>query len=535
MAQLKRKKAGIGLIAVSMLAAALSGCSGGNDKNAASTGASSSTGASPSASASASSGEAAKPDTSKKVTLNWYLLGDAHKDTDKVVAEWNKMLEKDLNTTVKLNFTSWTDWQTKYNLLLTSGETVDMIFASSWADYYKFAKKGAFLDLKDLLPTYAPETWKTVPEQDWKDVSVGDSIFAVPSTFPEYTPDGIVYREDWRKELNLPEIKDLDSIEAYMDGVKKAKPKVTPINGKAWNEQFYLFLNYYDFKQIGGDSGVIVSKSYDTPRDIIAYPFTDEFEQWVKRMKTWAQKGFWASNTLSDSAEAGDGIKTGNGAVYWRNPAGAGGFINDLKKSNPEMEIGYFPFTRFHNYAVPNLSINNGMAVPKSAANPERSLMVLDKLRNDPAYFNLMTYGIAGTHYDDLGDGKHILVPAKGQDPKVVTKYDIASWGWRYEPNMRSEEGGWAGLDALNEEFKGESKPNIFAPVLMDYQEVKTQVAAVNQVFQQYGQPLMMGLVADPDKALATYREKLKKAGVDELLAYVQKQANAYFDEKGIQ
>ncbi|RKP54476.1 extracellular solute-binding protein [Cohnella endophytica] len=521
------------MLAALLLATTLAGCSKDNNKPSAS--GSASPNASASGNTSPAASEANKPDISKKVTLNWYLLGDAHKDTEKVVAEWNKMLEQDLNTTVKLNFTSWTDWQTKYNLLLTSGEKIDMIFASSWADYYKFAKKGAFMDLKDLLPTYAPETWNTVPKQDWDDVSVGESIFAVPSTFPEYTPDGIVYREDWRQQLNLPEITDLNSIEAYLDGVKKAKPKVIPINGKAWNEQFYLFLSNFDFKQIGGDSGLIVAKSYDTPRDIVAYPFTQEFEDWVKRMKTWAQKGFWSSNTLSDQQEAGDGIKTGNGAVYWRNPAGAGGFINDLKKSNPDIQLGYFPFTRFHNYATPNLSINNGMAIPKSAANPERSLMVLDKLRNDPKYFNLMTYGIAGLHYDDLGDGKHIVVPAKGQDPKVVTKYDIASWGWRYEPNMRSEEGGWDGLDKLNEEFKAESKPNIFAPVLMDYQEVKTQVTAVNQVFQQYGQPLMMGLVSDPEKALATYREKLKKAGIDELLAYVQKQTNAYLDEKGIQ
>lgn len=478
--------------------------------------------------------ESGKPDTSKKVQLVWYLLGDAHKDSQKVIDEWNKMLEKDLNTTVKVNFTTWNEWQTKYNLLLASGEKVDMIFASSWAGFYKYAKQGAFLDLSKLLPVYAPETWKTVPKQDWSDVSTGDKIYAVPSTFPEYTPNGIVYREDWRKELNLPEIKDLAALEAYLDGVKKAKPKVTPIGGKAWNEINSLFFAVHDFQGIGGDSGVIVARSYDKPREIVAYPFTQEFADWAKKMKSWADKGYWSSNTLSSQTEAGDLIKAGTGTIYWRNPAAAGGFITDVKKSNPDMELAYFPFTRFHSYAVPNLSINNGMAIPKNAPNPERSLMVLDKLRNDPKYFDLMTYGIEGLHYDKSADGKHLVIPAKGQDPKAVTKYDIASWGWRYEPNMRSEEGGWAGFDKLNEEFKSQSKPNLFAPILMDYQPVKSQLAAVNQVFQQYGLPLMMGLVPDVDKALDTYRSKLKAAGVDTVLDYVQKQANAYYDEKGI-
>lgn len=522
-------------LAFTMLAGLLSACGGNSSGNSASGGSSNNGNAANTggANASSSTAETEKPDTSKKVELNWYLLGDAHADTPEVVKKWNEMLEKDLNTTVKLNFTSWNDWQTKYNLLLASGEKVDMIFASSWADFFKYAKQGAFLDLKDLLPVYAPETWKSVPEQDWKDVTVGGKIYAVPSTYPEYTPDGIVYREDWRKELNVPEITDLDTMEQYMTAVKEKKG-VTPINGKAWNEVNTLFHNYYDFKNIGGDSGVIVAKSYDTPRDVVAYPFTDEFAEYVKRMKTWADKGFWTSNTLASQQEAGDFIKTGTGAVYWRNEPGAAGFITDIEKNYKGIEMGYFPFTRFHNYATPNLGINNGMAIPKSSANPERSLMVLEKLRNDPTYYNLMTYGIEGRNYAFNDDGS-IVTPAPGQDPKKVTAYGISSWGWRYIKNEHPAATRWSGEDALIAEFKAETKPDIFAPILMDYQPVKSQLAAVNQVYQQYGQPLMMGLVPDVDKAIENYRNKLKAAGVDAVLDYVQKEVNAYCDEKDIQ
>ncbi|RXZ79107.1 extracellular solute-binding protein [Paenibacillaceae bacterium] len=473
-----------------------------------------------------------KPDISKKVELNWYLVGDAHKDTPEVVAEWNKMLEKDLNATVKLNFTTWNEWQTKYNLLLTSGEKVDMLFASSWADFFKFSKQGAFYDLTDLLPVYAPETWEQVPEHDWKDVTVGGKIYAVPSTHPEYTPNGIVYREDWRQELNVPEITDLDSIEQYMEAVKTGK-NVTPIKGSAWNEVNTLFHNYYDFNNIGGDSGVIVAKSYETPREVIVYPFTQEFEDWVKRMKTWADKGFWPSNTLSIKQESGDFIKTGTGAVYWRNAPGAAGFIADIEKNHQDITMGYFPFSRFNNYVVPNLGINNGMAIPKNSANPERSLMVLEKLRNDPTYYNLMTYGLEGHNYvfDDNGA---LISPAPDKDPAKVTSYGIASWGWRNTKNDHPSANRWAGEDKLIEEFKAIAKPDIFSAILMDYQPVKAKLAAVNQVYQQFGQPLMMGLVPDVDKAIENYRKRLKSAGVDDVLDYVQKEVNAYADDKGL-
>jgi ABC-type glycerol-3-phosphate transport system substrate-binding protein len=413
------------------------------------------------------------PDTSKKVKLTWYLVGDAHKDQDKIVAEWNKMLEKDLNTTVDLKFTTWNDWLTKYNLLLTSGEKIDMIFASNWADFYKLAKQGAFKNLKDLLPTYAPVTWGDVPKQDWDSVTIGDSIFAVPNTNPEYTPLGYVYREDWRKELNLPEFTDLNSIEAYMDAVKTQK-KVTPINGAAYENVNDLFKFWTDTQMLSGE--IIGATSYATPRDIQIIPFTDQYEAWVKKMKEWEQKGYWNKNALSSKQEAGDFIKTGQGAIYWRNPSSAGGFINEVQSK-----------------------------------------------------------GIEGTHWAKGDDDKTIVIPAPGVDLNVTPRYDIASWGWRVEENIKKEKGGWEGLDKLKEEFKPISKPDILGQIYLDYDPVKTELAAVNQVFEQYGKPLMLGLTSDVDSALKTYRDKLKAAGVEKLLAYVQEEANKYFDEKGIQ
>ncbi|KGE20874.1 extracellular solute-binding protein [Paenibacillus wynnii] len=522
----KRTKRLTLVLMMSLLISLVAGCGGGNNN-----GAAENKGTNTNETKATNEGEAGK-ETLKKVKLTWYLVGDAHKDQDKVIAEWNKMLEKDLNTTIEVKFTTWNDWMTKYNLLLTSGEKIDMIFASNWADFYKLSKQGAFLDLKELLPVNAPVTWGNVPKQDWDSVTVGDGIFAVPNTNSEYTPDGYVYREDWRKEFALPEFTDLASIEAYMDAVK-TKKNIAPINGAAYENVNRLFRFWNDFQMISGE--IIGATSYENPRDIKIVPFTDEYEAWVKKMKEWQQKGYWNKNSLSSKQEAGDFIKTGQGAIYWRNPSSAGGFINEIKAKGLKMDIGYFPFTRFHNYVIPTLPIANGMAIPKSSQNPERSLMVLDKLRNDPAYFNLMTYGIEGTHWAKGEDDKTIVIPAPGVDLNETPRYDIASWGWRYEGNMKNEKGGWDGLDALKEEFKPISKQDIFGPIYLDYEPVKTELAAVNQVFEQYGKPLMLGLTPDIDASLKTYREKLKAAGVEKLLAYVQAESGKYFDEKGIQ
>src|SRR5690606_10350744 len=47
-------------------------------------------------------------DTSKKVELQFYMLGNAPKDLPQVEKQVNEWLLEDLNATVKFNYTTWT-------------------------------------------------------------------------------------------------------------------------------------------------------------------------------------------------------------------------------------------------------------------------------------------------------------------------------------------------------------------------------------------------------------------------------------------
>ncbi|MDG0808116.1 extracellular solute-binding protein [Cohnella rhizosphaerae] len=213
------------------MATVFAGCSGGNgEAGASSEPAKSSTYASQSSSASASSSASpAGIDTSKKVHLQFYMLGNAPKDLPKVEAEINKMAQEDLNATVTFNFTTWTDWDQKYKLLLSTGQDVDLIFTADWTQYQQYAKKGAFLPLDDLLPTAAPGLSGFVPKDMWDAVKINGKIYTVPATYQEYVTNGFVWREDLRKKYNLPTPVDIPTFEAYMDGIKKNEPSLQPL------------------------------------------------------------------------------------------------------------------------------------------------------------------------------------------------------------------------------------------------------------------------------------------------------------------
>lgn len=470
-----------------------------------------------------------------QVELIWYVLGDAHADQAKVDTEVNKKLQQDLNCTLKLTFTTWNEWQSKYNLLLVSGEPIDMIFASAWADFSKFAKMGAFKDITDLLPEYAPQTWANVPKDDWASATVDGKIVAVPSTSSEFTPAGLFYREDLRKKYSLPEIKDVASIEAYLEGIKNNDkdmkyPWVTNASDDILN--LYFWANKIE-PIAGAQDDVIQVKSYDTPRDLILYPFTDEFANFCKMTKAWKDKGYWSSEVLSSKIAPGDALKTGKTAVANMIPATAAGYFNNFKQEHPGWEGGYLPYTSFKGYALPNYPMNNGMAIPKSAKNPERSLMVLDLLRNDTDYFRLSTYGIPGYHWEHTEDNR-ILVPAKGQDPKVNPGFWTTSWGWFNYKLALDSVNMWSGWKGLMEEMRGIQKPNYLIDIKIDKEPVKTEAAAIANVQEKYKSILTMGLVSDVDKTLAEYRDQLKKAGVDRYFEEVKKQLFQYYDEKGI-
>ncbi len=469
------------------------------------------------------------------VDLVWYVVADPHKDQKMVDDEVNKRLKNDLNCTVKLNFTSWTEWQTKYNLLLASGEKIDMIFSATWANFTKYARGGAFMDLKEMLPKYAPKTWAAVPKEDWQWVTYNGKIFAVPCTTYEFTPSGLYYREDLRKKYNLPEIKDVASIEAYLDGIKKNEKGMTPIGGNPNNEIYSIFLNSAKFESIqGSETSLLQATSYNTPRDIVAFPMTSQFEDYVKKMKEWADKGYWSKDAISSKASPQNEMNAGKAAMAWMNPATARGKFQGYEKDHPDWEMGYFPLSRMKGYVMPNSPINNGMSIPKSAANPERSLMVLDLFRNDLNYWRLTTWGIEGYHWQVSDDGKKKISPANGQDPKVNPGFWTTSWGWNVDKNNLPPEKDWKGWDTLNNEFQGMKKPNIFAGIYIDYDPIKTEQAAINDVKSKYEGALIMGLVPDPDKTLKEYREKLKAAGLDKYVTEIKKQVDQYFTEVGV-
>jgi len=472
-----------------------------------------------------------KPDISKKVELQFYMVGDAPKDLQLISDEVNKITDKDLNCTVIFNYTTWTDLPTKYNLLLTSGQNIDLLYSASWLDYAKFAKKGAFKDLTDLMPKYAPDLNKFVTPEYWNGVKVDNKIYMIPNTLKSYAQDGFAYREDLRKKYNLPEINSIETVEAYLDGVKKndpSQPLLNEINAVAVFNSKYKMTTW-----MGTEYGLM--SLYDNPSTLNNYFESPDFVADMTVMKRWSDKGFWSKNILTSKDNGNDVFESGKtaGVLWGENPDRFAAAVAKTALAYPDRELKYWAYPDAVSLAIPTAPTNGGYSIPDASQNPERALMFYQKLVLDKNLNHLTEYGIEGTHYKVSSDGHYEMIG----DSKTngFPREAMNGWAWR-NPDFMLYDKSYDQVDALNKHFDTISKPDIAGAFSFDTFPVASEVAAFNNVKAQYQVPLQVGMIKSTDtveSAIKNFLEKAKAAGLDKIQAEYTKQWQAYCTQYG--
>lgn len=477
---------------------------------------------------------ASKPaglDTSKKVELQFYMLGPAPKDLPVIEEEINKMALKDLNATVKFNFTTWTDWDQKYKLLLSSGQPIDLIFTAEWTQYQAYAKKGAFLPLDELLPKAAPKLNSFVPKDMWEAVKIDGKIYTVPATYKEYVTTGFIWREDLREKFNLPKPDSLANFEAYLDGIKKNVPDMTPLAANS-DVKRNLSDQYRNLTvdPIGPiDYGIQIP--YKNPTEFTSYWGSPEHLKELQTYKRWQDKGFITKNVLNVKDSMTDLVINGKAAAnLGDNPSRFNDQKLKIAAAHPDWKLEYYPAPLIKGHAEPVHPIHNGFAIPKSSKNPERALAFYEKLVTDKGYNLLTQYGIEGKNYK-VESGYYTMIGDTNSNG--FPREGMQSWAWR-NPEFMLFDKGYDGVKKIFADLDKISSPDKFTSFAEDFTSYQAEKAALEQVEKQYLFPLQAGLVADVEAGLKTFMEKAKAAGLEKVQAEYKKQWLEYVKSSGI-
>lgn len=509
---------------IALLALTVSACTKGNDNNAGSPAASN---AQPSDAQSSNAQPSAPQPPLDKVSLNFYLMGDAPNDLDEVTAAINKKLLQDLNADIKFHFSTWTEWANKYNLMLASGEPMDAIYAANWLQYFNNTQKGAFIPLDELLPQYAPDVWALIPEDRWDGARVNGDIYAIPTATINYVQKGILYREDLRVKYDLPKVTDIATLEQYLAAVKADSPALIPLSEPDFMGAFFVATTPYQYidsqDQYGPTMGLLVA-SPDNPSKLVSVFDLPEHKEMAKRMKHWADAGYVSKSILSFQGDPVLEFSAGNSVVYLSGHLNnASGIGLQMALDHPEWAIDWHPWNAINGLVHSSLPTQDLTAIPRNAKHPERALMVINKFMTDKSYYDLVRYGVLDLNYKVNAEG--VLDTAEIPEEH---RFSMSSWAWANEQLDLPSDSQWSGYKPLLASLKEQEVVNPFAGLSIDVTAVQSEAGALAQVYDQYVLPLHTGLVEDVDKAYETAIQRLNAAGFEKFKAEIQRQLDSY-------
>lgn len=401
-----RKKPAAALLAASLAATVLSGCSGSGNEA-----------ASPSGESSDGNGY-----TTVKVFKSHMGVGtipDQDNPHVQYVAEKTGVIYELMTTPPGSEPTEY------LNTLIASNELPDILRPIGGVEQTLITQGGA-LALDDLLPKYAPNVWKNIPEEAWdvvRSASPDGKIYYVPKVFlvPERAP---MIRKDWLDKVGMELPK---TTEDYKNVLRAFRDKDPNGNGKQdelpttgrefgkWMDHLFAMFgvamwegnpewDVYEGKiQYAG-----VTKNM---RAAIAY-IRELYEEKLLDNETFLNKGeVWTA-------------KINNNLVgsWYHLPGNLPDRFAAIQKSAPDAYIVGMPIPKaegFDGFVTQKSMGEPEWIIPKKAeAKAPDSLKLLDFFY-DTANDEFIRYGVEGLQHE-VKDGKKVLLPADENRPLAL-------------------------------------------------------------------------------------------------------------------
>ena len=443
-------------------------------------------------------------------TLKWYTIGAEPKDLDMVVEKANEYLGEKIGVNIDMNFIDYGDYTQKLGVMINTGENFDLAFTCSWAgDYLGNARKGAFMELDPYLDTQGKDMKAAIDQRFWDGAKVDGKTYAVPNQKELSTSPMWVFTKEYIDKYDIPyeEIKTLEDLEPWLKLIKENEPEVTPL----YITKGFSAPQYFDqlVDPIGieyGQDGYEVKNMFETQK----------MKDSLDTLTRYYEAGYINADaaTAQDDKNKKRFVTKGDGQPYaevlWS---------KDLKYdvvANSMMDT-----------YITNASTTGSMiGVSRSSENPEKSVEFLNLLNTDPYLRNLINYGIEGTHYEKVANSENQIKLSPQSEDYKVGYYTV---GNLFITDVLDTEPAtkWKEFEAFNDKAK-------ISPALgfkFDTNKVSNQIAAVNNVLEEYKSILYSGSVNN-EEHLAKLNAKLKEQGIEEIMAEMQIQIDAWAASK---
>ena len=465
------------------------------------------------------------------VTLTLWSCSDKYSAQDEVLEKFCEKYYDQLKIDkIEYNFVSFGDYEDKMTSLVAGGDDFDGFYVADWMLYSKMANKGAFLPLDDLMQQYAPTLYKAYQDNgSLTACSIDGQLVAMPWVREKSSKPILIYRKDLAEQYgvdtsNLETIEDLD---AFLTEAHEKVPNIITFEsgfprGNTYSDVLAILHAKYEM-----DSPNYHMLTFDlNASDVTLEPIeqTEMFKEAVTWMKKWYDNGIVSKNELSET----DTKMFENGKTFAKvglMETAQQGVVFNIDNA----EYGWAELYPDGKYRKDS-PLNNALAINKNAANPERLLMLLELLNTDEEAYDMFMYGIEGETYV-LGEDGSIQYP-EGQDASTSTY--LGWFNWPFVRDQYDKPSGIITQAALDAEKEWLQKDSLVVSPLTgfnpDTSEIKTELAARDQLYDEQGKLLLAGITGDDDvdTAVQKYIDSQKAAGLDKIMEFMQNEADSY-------
>lgn len=467
------------------------------------------------------------------VELRIVLLGYAPPELELAIAKLNKMAVGDLGFTVNIEVMYPADFQRPYELLLSAGAPVDLLWAASWNKYQIYAREGAFLPLDSLLQSVVPDYYASIPQEIWEKSRIDGEIYGLPQLSMDYNAKGFVYREDLRKKYDLPEITDLATIEIYLECIRDSEPQMLPTDEGAELGVWYIysFLNNLEAGFGPQHAAYGLAVKFDNRTELYDEWQSSEFKEAAETVKRWYDKGFWSTGVTANQKDSARSFLAGKcaGVFSQTDPRNVhDNIVQPVAMMHPDWEVGYLNFSAISGAAIRKFPTFQSWAIPVSASYPEQALEFVEQVMLDKEYNQLLWMGIQNVHYKIDEQGYYVQLGNRYHKGSV----DLNSL---YNEEFQVYPETYSFLQDVFSLLEPIAIDDFWSFFVEDYDSYSSERAAMQQVAETYLVPIKAGIVPDVDEAIALLTAKAQEAGRDKIFASMTQQWQAYCEAQGIE
>ena len=471
------------------------------------------------------------------VTLSIVLYGSEGADSAKIFSLINEKLTKDLNVTLEPVWLGSADSAGQMSLLFSAGEKMDLVYIAGWFAYKDYASKNAYAELTmDEIKEFAPLTYEAVTDAEWLQTQVNGKIFCVPEKTDMTSNDRLVtIRGDLREKYGLAPLETWEDLEVYIEKALADEDEAFTSSGGMEGFQSHLLRDKYGWAEFDRATGIWydLNEVQNGVYKMFDFVMTDEFVGMCKTMRSYFEKGYWASDEVANysSANTADNVSRFNSAIVPMLSANYSTTLSSektLNETHPEWKVEVYGLNDT-SLSSARPAINDGMAVAMTSENKELCLKVIDLLRNDPDYHHLLMYGVEGENWKYADEEKTSFIS--------LAPFDFGcNWGFKNSYAELQDASAPEDILAIKQRWadNGRTIQNPVNAFTFDKTGLETEMAQIADVYTEYYWPLYYGMYEDVDGAVTQFRKAMEGVGLNTVLDALNSQLDAFAVENDL-